>query len=847
MHTYAYALTHTHTHTLTHTYTIHTHTTHTHTHTHTHIHTLTHIYCTHTYTTHTHTHTHNSTVEEADVASSSFSEVDNSAALTQSFNKPSLRPPIPSVRPLSPSSSPPPMVDEVLYDDPKVITRHSSKFEESIEEVYDNIEEANAIHDLNKFPPPVWKKEDNLQPPPLPPSHPCRRYTRTFDQSSDEFVMIKEWSTAKNQLGSPKSSGSPKSPGSCKAANVSKGAENKSPKSNNKKHFGSLRDTHRVTTKQKVKTKPPIPPAKTRKCGSTDDLLNATSSELKGEGGEGLTAGLAGRGIGFNLKNDPKFGKRLQERRQEIYDDNDRSRPKSWGHEQERYEELAFSASDDDLLSSGDGGNPPGVWPRSDESDDEYVDCQPQEDEEPQDYLDFETAREGHQEKKRKGPNTLKREEFLKRPPLPLPAHSSAGNPISQPPLAPKVPVGGRALIGPAAASFAPRPAMSSTGSDSPPPIPRRGNERPPLPAPPSGAEEEDDEAPPVPRRHPQASDKHRARAVPEHTTTSSPSRGSPANNTLPLPPRSVSPVSPPSSMSSDVNAPPIPHRGKKQLDTFSPPAAAAGHSLPPSSFMNHIPKPNYNKGPLPLPRQRSQSPEDFSAPLSDAADNVFEDFTFGKGPLSLPSSLPPESLKERNRTKANPPVPSKNRLKKESYETQLPPDIGMRPPVAKKKLPSYEVNLPPSIGNRPPKLQPPPSTKPGKPPTKPPTKPPIATKPPVASSPHVGAKPQVSKKPIVSAKPPIVTPKPAAATMNHKTNAVASQSKANFNTISTSDPSRQSNREATNSQAGGRPAVRTRNVAPKPHVPVPPIKPKPHLPPPAMGRRKPVPTPSMY
>ena len=768
--------------------------------------------------THILTYTPIHVVEETDV-SPLCAEVEDSLTASQTFNRPKLRPPLPPPKKASSSPSPPPRIEEVFYEDPQVFMNKSPQLEESIEEVYDNIDEANAIRDLNKFPPPVWKQGEGLLPPPLPPmtTHPARRYTRSFNQSS-EFVQVDEWRAAATT----------KMPEKIQSNKPTMA----SPK--RKKRFGSLRDSPQMP-KHKVKTKPPAPPAKPWKSGSSDDLLKTNSSELLGGGGGGCgTMTGRGGGMGFNLKNDPKFGKKLQERRQEIYGDTpEKNRPRSWGHDQEAYEEVPFTASDDDLLDNqatrGRGAGP------LNSSDEEYVDCQPHEDDDgPAAYLEHNISPE---RRIGKGPNTLKREEFLRRPPLPLPPHSSAGNliPKSPPKKVPGSSGGGRP---PVAAALVRPPIASSAGTDAPPPIPKRGNERPPMPLPGAVIDgySDDDEAPPVPRRHPHASDKRRGFTVGD---SNSPSRGlSPPENAIPLPPRSLSPsTSPYPSPTSGDNAPPLPQRGPRQFDSPSPAAKK--------------PKP-----PPPILKQRSLSPEDLTSPASARSDHVFESFTFGLGPPSLPSALP--QTKKSNRAKPNPPVPAKNLAStiggtRPSYETNLPADIGMKP-SKKKFIDSYETNLPESIGNRPPlqTKRPETATTPSSSNTttkpRPPIKPPVAAKPTQPKSPpHVPVKPQVSKKPATGQyptthpKPPALTPKPAAGATNlaSRTNFTNKGGVAN----SMTSLGRTFNSDSYNSQppAASKP-VRTRNGASKP--PAPPGKPKPLLPP-SIDRRKQLPTPS--
>ena len=657
----------------------------------------------------------------------------------------------------------------------------SSKLEESIEEVYDNFNETNAIRTLNKCPPPIWKQGDILEPPPLPPSHPTRRYTRVFDAGSE----IDEWRKAKLSK-SPKSS-------------RSREPSDDGPK--NDKHFGSLGDLNRVKVKESTKGKPPRPPMKPQKCGSSDDLLSTNSSDLV----VGSVGGM-GRGMGFNLKNDPKFGRKLDERRQELYGDTNKNRPKSWSHDQEAYEEVPFTTGlDDDVLN---GGERLEDNRSSDESSEGYVDCQPHDSED--EYLEHDVAKERSREK---GPGTLKRDEFLKRPPLPLPSHTSAGKPIKPPP---KLPVAARSPVGPPI--LAPRPAASSPGSNAPPPfVPKRGNERPRLPLPGEEDEpEEDDEAPPIPRRHPHASDKNRANVTRDHST---PPHVSPSDNPIPLPPRSLSPTSPSRSATSE-SAPPVPDRGTK----------------PPSPVKSS----NNNKAPPPVPRHRSASPEETFSPPSANSDHVFEDFTFS--PPSLPTSKPPPPQDSRKpKTKLNPPVPSKNppgaRSKLGSYETRLPPEIGMKPPPPAKKSASYETNLPPSIGNRPTRSL---IDTRAKPPVAPP---PVATKPALPKSPpHVPAKPAPAAKRRVPHPKPALTPKPATLPTGRSIGVGSGNS-------SQLRPSKGMSRTLNGTGVSQHPAVaskppslRTKNVGSKP--PAPPNKPKPILPP---STRKPIPTPSMY
>ena len=598
-------------------------------------------------------------------------------------------------------------------------------------------------------------------------------------------------------------------------------------------------------TKNKVKAKPPAPPAKPWKSGSSDDLLKTNSSELLGGGGGGgggegrrMKTGTKG-GIGFNLKNDPKFSKKLQERRQEVYGDTpEKNRPRSWGHDQEEYDEVLFTASDDDLLDDQAARGRCAAGPLN-SSDDEYVDCQPHEDDDgPAAYLEHNNLPE---KRTGKGPNTLKREEFLRRPPLPLPPHSSAGNPLPKSKSSPKVPANnssGGVGSGRPPAFIRPLAVAPSTGTNAPPPIPKRGNERPPMPLPGAVVDDnsdDDDGAPPIPRRHPHASDKHRALTTGISNSIPSSRKLSPPENTIPLPPRSLSPSTPPyPSPKSGSNVPPLPQRGPRQFD-FSSSTAATKKPKPPP----------------PILKQRSLSPEDLSSPASAKSDHVFESFTFGQGPPSLPSTLP--------QTKRAKPVPAKNQAStiggtRPSYETKLPADIGMK--LSKKKfIDSYETNLPASIGNRPPLLakRPETATTPSssasntttKP--RPPLKPPVAAKPTQPKSPpHVPVKPQVSKKPATGQyptthpKPPALTPKPAAGNANLA-------SRTNFTNRGGLAKSASLERNLSSGGYNAQPPTtgkptRTRNGASKP--PTPPGKPKPLLPP-TVDRRKPLPTPS--
>ena len=354
-----------------------------------------------------------------------------------------------------------------------------------------------------------------------------------------------------------------------------------------------------------------------------------------------------------------------------------------------------------------------------------------------------------------------------------------------------------------------------------------------PLPGAVVDYEDDDDEAPPVPRRHPHASDKHRVLTIGD---SNSPSRGlSPPENTIPLPPRSLSPsTSPYPSPTSGGNGPPLPQRGHRQFDSPSPSPAAAKKA----------------KAPPPIRKQRSLSPEDLSSPASAKSDQVFESFTFGQGPPSLPSTLP-QTKKQNNKT--NPPASVKNLAAtiggtRPSYETKLPADIGMKLPK-KKIIDSYETNLPASIGNRPPlQTKRPETTAPGfsnttsKP--RPPIKPPVAAKPTQPKSPpHVPVKPQVSKKPatgqypMTHPKPPALTPKPTAGTTNPA-------SRANFtNKSAVSSLGRTFNSDNSQPPTASK-AGRTRNGAASAKPPAPPGKPKPLLPP-TVDRRKQLPTPS--
>ena len=502
------------------------------------------------------------------------------------------------------------------------------------------------LEEMNRNPPPIWRSNQDVRasPPPLPRSNPLPlKSTKPSERKNYELKVPKF-----NMLNKSFHSLRPK------AETPEDGQDSGSVSSSPQRH------SHPVTK--------PFPPVKPK----APKLLPGAAE------------------VGANLKNDPKFNRKLQERKQEVYGSSEiRVSYGSPASEEEdvplgKYEEITFSSKEPS--SSVHPKRPVTKDPplvTMIENEEGYIDAR-----QAQDYLAFESSTD-----RQRSRSPVDLGQLLAEPPIlprdntsspPLPPRGPLSKPKLKkplpkgqpkkehsPPLISPPPLPSRNLINPAA--------HIRVKSGDNPPIPRRQQKQVAV----EEDDEDEDTPPPVPRRHPQASGKH----TPENKKIHSPKRVlSPENidkNPLPLPPRRYSlvdeddsppslspPVPPPRASVSPVpceDAPPIPQRSMTQLkrritdhshkSTSPPPIptrrVSADSGLPESSTAVESQGLAAPQQPPTAPRNaffaRSKSsdpeigshqqnpkkppcppPKPFPKPSRDSSADIFETVTFG-------------------------------------------------------------------------------------------------------------------------------------------------------------------------------------------------------------------------
>ena len=556
----------------------------------------------------------------------------------------------PPVPPLKPKLPPPIQGDnyEVPWD-----MLHKQRKENDCEEEEDlagGWYESVGIDDLeemNRNPPPIWRSNLDVRasPPPLPKSNP-------LPYKSTKPSERKNYEPKFNRLKKSFHSLRPKA--EIPEDSQDSGSVSSSPQ----------RHSHPVS-----KLLPPVKP----KVMATKLLPGAAE-------------------VGANLKNDPKFNRKLQERKQELYDSTEiRVSYGSPISEEEdvplgKYEEITFSSKEPPSSVRPqrpitNAKDPPLVTMI--ENEEGYIDAR-----QAQDYLSFESSTD-----RQRSRSPVDLSQLLAEPPIPprdntpsppLPPRGPISKPKLKkplprgqpkkehsPPLTSPPPLPSRNLINPAAQTRVKTP-----------PVPKRQQKQVTV------EEEDDDEdtPPPVPRRHPQASGKH----TPENKKTQSLKRVlSPENidkNPLPLPPRRHSPVDeddsppslsppvpPPRASLSPVpheDAPPLPQRSMTQLkrritdhshNPTSPPplptrrvsadsgipesnTALESQGLPAAKQLPRAPRNAFiarSKSSEPEIGSHQQNPKKppwpppkpFPKPSRDSDSDIFETITFGATP----------------------------------------------------------------------------------------------------------------------------------------------------------------------------------------------------------------------
>ena len=676
------------------------------------------------------THTHS--VDEEDTANTS-----DSPPLTHPapIKRPALRAPLP---PPKPSAFFAIGEDQGMYEE--IITQGGTYHSiddgsdsdddptEGPERHYEDLNlDESALYDMNKRPPPLWNPSTN--PPPLPtpnrpPNRPPRKWSKSLEKhQSNEIHPVSTPPAPPTKPSRRSPSDDPEIqtrplPAIPITRPVSEGRVPLRIREalTNQKLGGSIHG------RIKKPMPPPPKPSKPSKFQSSDNLLSHSHGSGK----------LRGMGMGINISNDPKFKGKLQERRQEIYGGtNERFlKSQSW-HEDTSlvpYEEIEFTGDEDSLVPRLN----PAVRLGLDENDEGYIDCELAEDSTPQEYLDFETANRLVNEdiplslpKEAKDHADKMRRQFLSKPPLPIPPRDQirSQKKVSSPKDHPKPPSPlkkpDKTVRDQLAGTKAP-PIKRSTSigeipsgrmspgcpTTSPPPLPSREVLRThatPSPPPPLHCRDnhtiqfdnEEESPPPVPRRHPQASDKLRATSpIPANTNNISFRTPSP-DNILPLPPRTQSPANLSPSLLVRNSAPPLPSRTSNR-DALPPP--------PPNRSISE-PFPRHGHPVFPASKSAPMSPDNeennhYSFAEEEERDQpIFEPVQFGK---RSPSPQIVNGLSSRNN---QPPFPSRGKPHNFRQQTGTPP-LPLRKdtsPLPSNKPPKDRSKpCPPPVANKP-------------------------------------------------------------------------------------------------------------------------------------------------
>ena len=536
-------------------------------------------------------------------------------------NKPKLRPPLPPPKP--PSSPNSDFIEgSAAYEDPNftsteghyseattcnnLLSESEEEIDEIKEDIYDGDISDQVFYILNKRPPPVWKPPSD-NPPPLPPNR-QKRYTKSMERDLSRTLDGMSFSF-------PNGSPPPLPPDRISPTIKDQGSSRPLPKTPQKKPPKN--------SQSKSKPLPPAPITPKKNIASPPGQFT-------------------GRGMGFDIRND--LGRKLEQRRQEMSSGSSQADNKSgsWSEDDGElpYEEVTYHGEDSpNSHSPMFDQKKPNTMVRisGEENDDGYVDVDPTA-ETPQDYLDFETA-------------SQRTSQYLAEMEDVFPTKTGSFNPREEDlslPLPPRdIKPGNSHLRAPIQQRNRDFPLRTSSPSslEVPPLVPSRNVDLQHDLVSESYPKEEEDIAPPVPRRHPQASDRNNR--LPQPIPVREKSRPLSPSNPLPLPPRSKSPMasfSPRSGTSpqpqQEDDAPPIPDRWASSTADSRPPfdrplsdtratrgaAASApqrGISLPTGD--SRLPQPP----PKPSPGFRRSS--------TTSEEDIFEDVVFSQG-----NTLPP-------------------------------------------------------------------------------------------------------------------------------------------------------------------------------------------------------------
>ena len=210
--------------------------------------------------------------------------------------------------------------------------------------------------ELSRNPPPVWPSGTA---PPLPPSRPQpRKWKRSLERNENYSLLSSE---ELQENGNPNFHGRPlpvppaKGPGvrNQRTANLSPIIERRKPPAVEKRRppptafersaldsqvHNHERETRRPASYEPGGARKPLPPPKPQ-----TSAITGTANQSR-----------PGMGFGFNVKNDPRFTQKLEERRQELYGVTDSRHPdNTFNHQnqpggdypQENYEEVAFTTA----------------------------------------------------------------------------------------------------------------------------------------------------------------------------------------------------------------------------------------------------------------------------------------------------------------------------------------------------------------------------------------------------------------------------------------------------------------------------------------------------------------------
>lgn len=200
---------------------------------------------------------------------------------------------------------------------------------------------------MMKNPPPVWRA-DRATPPPLPRGRtPPRRWTKSLERGISPDFSSQTTSASKNIQKRPL----PQIPPEDVPANV-RGLRSSAPvllppKS---KSGSDLNDN-----KSQSRSYEADPPIKSKPLPSRSKPAPISSPPVSRRAPPPSGSSGGGPPLGFNLKNDPKFGKKLQEKREELYGASEAVQHSREGNQapsnDENYDEIGFVGEDPQAAS----------------------------------------------------------------------------------------------------------------------------------------------------------------------------------------------------------------------------------------------------------------------------------------------------------------------------------------------------------------------------------------------------------------------------------------------------------------------------------------------------------------